>query len=637
MRNEVVAMEKAQIMRTKTVLWWLAGLVAIVAVMTAGAWSLSAVTAFAAEPTSADTPAATEQPAADKPAASKDAEPAAKAADSDKSAKSAAVERTADDPADDLPGRYQLPLQAKAADPGTIAPATFTISGKKFLHGRPLKAGEFTFVIREAGAHAVAGGSSLAKQLRSDSVSDAEKYELVAHAGYNYFPNALQPVPDPCTVTNEADGTVAFPALTFTGKTLGETATERHGGVVFCYTVVEQPPRDADGQLLPGVTKDHYGRYVYQGVTYDDAVKRIYIYAYEKVDANRKSSVALVPLGDATFDAPPVRSQSGIGAGFRNSFGGAFLDDYDGAVYLEGQPIARGEFNFEVHEVTEDGSLLNNQQVPCEAGGGGQHGAEVPVIDDKAFDQPGRFFFAVSQSACAKTVEDRVQLDDTSYVVTVEVTQNGQNGLDAEVTYVRKKAAGSDQWVDVDPQAQPSPMVWQNKVAKEQPDEPAAPDEPATPDKPADGDNATTPDKPGDATNPGDEGDSGATDRPAEGTNPDKPEAGEGGEAGSAPDHEQGAATETKPEAGAPDQGSGSGSDADHGSSSDQETIGGYQPDSDDDATKVTKGESDKDKASDPFKAFAQTGDPLFVGIVILIVGVIVSAIVLVIAKKRQK
>lgn len=218
-------MAKAQIMRTKTVLWWVAGLLAVVAVMTAGAWSLSAATAFAAEPAQTDASAAAEQSAA------------STAASSSKSDNSATVEKTADDPADDLPGRYQLPLQAKAANPDSITPATFTISGKKFLSGRPLKAGEFTFVIREAGAYAVPGGSSLAKQLRSATVSDAEKFELVAHGGYDYYPNALQPVPDPSTVTNAADGTVAFPAITFSGKTLGETATARHGGVVFCYTV----------------------------------------------------------------------------------------------------------------------------------------------------------------------------------------------------------------------------------------------------------------------------------------------------------------------------------------------------------------------------------------------------------------
>lgn len=627
-------MAKAQIMRTKTVLWWVAGLVAVVAVMTAGAWSLSAATAFAAEPAQTDASAAAEQSAA------------STAASSSKSDNSATVEKTADDPADDLPGRYQLPLQAKAANPDSITPATFTISGKKFLSGRPLKAGEFTFVIREAGAYAVPGGSSLAKQLRSATVSDAEKFELVAHGGYDYYPNALQPVPDPSTVTNAADGTVAFPAITFSGKTLGETATARHGGVVFCYTVAEQAPRDADGKLLPGVTKDALGRYVYQGVTYDDVVKRIYIYAYEKVDADRHSSVALVPLGDATFDAPPVRSQSGIGAGFRNAFGGAFLDDYDGAVYLEGQPIARGEFNFEVHEVTEDGSLLSNQQVACEAGAGGEAGAEVPVIDDKVFDEPGRFFFAVSQSACAKTVEDQVQLDDTSYVVTVEVAKDGQNGLDAEVTYVRKKAADSDQWVDVDLAAKPSPLVWENKVAKDEPATPEAPgntgsDKPVTGDKPATGDEPDAADKPGTGSDekPGDAAsgdqdgatDDGAGDAVAPTPGTDAADGADASDEGAKP--EEGADSTTA------DNAAESAGEDKH-PTSDDETIGTY------DKEEPSQGTAAVDESADDqggtqiekaWRAIAQTGDPLIVGIAILIVGAIAAAIVLVIAKKRQK
>lgn len=73
---------------------------------------------------------------------------------------------------------------------------------------------------------------------------------------------------------------------------------------------------------------------------------------------------------------------------------------------------------------------------------------------------------------------------------------------------------------------------------------------------------------------------------------------------------------------------------------SDDETIGTY------DKEEPSQGATAADKDADDrggtqiekaWRAIAQTGDPLIVGIAILIVGVIAAAIVLVIAKKRQK
>lgn len=85
---------------------------------------------------------------------------------------------------------------------------------------------------------------------------------------------------------------------------------------MFCYTIAEQPPRNSNGELLDGVTRDPLGRYVYQGVTYDDSTKRVYLYVYQDVDGDGKPVLVLVPLGDATFDAMPGRSASGAGVGF---------------------------------------------------------------------------------------------------------------------------------------------------------------------------------------------------------------------------------------------------------------------------------------------------------------------------------
>lgn len=431
-----------------------------------------------------------------------------------------------------------LPLRAAAAsdEPAEKAvpaePGTFTIAGMKYLEGRPLQAGEFSFKMALAGAAAVPAGSDLPAQLRGNQLSDREKYELVAYGSLVYYPASSQPAPASPVVVNAADGTVAFGPLTFDPSALGSTATARHRGVVFCYTIAEQAPVDAEGNLLPGVTRDPAGRYVYKGVTYDDAVKRAYLYAYETADETGAPVIEVMGLGDATFAGNPERSASGLGRGFNNIFKGAYLDNYDGLVYLEGKPIEAGAFRFDVREVAEDGALLDDQRVACAATAGGEAGAGVPVIDDALFGEPGRFFYAVTQTAPTRAATD-VVLDEASYVVTVEVTENAAGTLEAAVTHVRKKPADSDLWVDVPLDAQPSPLLWENRVKATEPGG-DTPGEGGT-DKPEQGGDTPGADveKPGgatDSTNPGTG--SGTGTGSAGNTSADKPQSGTGASTG---------------------------------------------------------------------------------------------------------
>ncbi len=500
----------------------------------------------------------------------------------------------------DLPDHHRLPL-VKAAS-SAVAPASFTISGMKYLEGRPLAAGEFSFRLGEGGAALVPGASDLAYKLRQgSSLSDAEKYQLIMESGLTFYPSSVQPMPASSVAVNAADGTVAFAPLTFDGASLGATATQRQQGTIFSYSVAEQVPRNADGSLKDGVTRDANGRYVYQGVAYDDSVKRIYIYAYESVDAAGASSVVLVPLGDATFDQGPGRAAAGAGRGFVNVFNGAVLESYDGAVFWDGNPINAGEFSFDVREVAEDGTILDNTAVSCGASDGGEQAADVPLISDARFDGPGRFFYAVKQVAPARAAADTAVLDETSYVITVEVTQNDQQKLDAAITYVRKKPMGSDTWVDVDLAAQPSPVVWENhlKVAP-------GPDEGG--DKPSGGDAA------------GDEG--------------DKPAGGEGGASAGA-----GAGVGAQSDGGASADGSADkdgngangegaeaagGRDNGQGSASAGQNAGESQPGKTD--------RSDKSGAPD----FAQTGDDLGVPMLIAFLVVIASGVALALISRRR-
>lgn len=504
---------------------------------------------------------------------------------------------------------------AAAAKATTVAadPASFTISGKKFLEGRSLTAGEFTFKIAAAGAARIPAASSLPHQLRPPStLSDAEKYELVANGSLVYAPLAQQPMPASATAANNADGEVSFGPLTFDLSCLGESGTQRHQGTVFCYTITEQPPRNADGSLRDGVTRDERGRYVYQGVTYDDSVKRVYLYVYETGSDSGHPEIAIIPLGSATFADEPVKGTEKPGEGFLNVFNGAVLESFDGAVYLADEPITAGEFNFDVKEVAEDGTVVGDEMVTCEAAENGSDGAGVRLIADEIYGQPGRFFYAVTQVPSERAEAGDIVLDESSYIITVEVTENaGTDDLSAAITYVRKKPAGSDQWVDVALDTQPSPVTWENRVkTPEEPDQPGQPEEPGQPDQPGDGDKPDTGDgSGGDATTPG------GTVAPGEG-NADAENPGASADA-------------TKPEEGA------SGAGTDQGASSDA------------DADKAGNGSSSGKESSDQGSgsshakaktpgAFAQTGDDLGVPMLIAFLIVVASGVILAIASRRR-
>ncbi|WP_304596917.1 Spy0128 family protein [Adlercreutzia caecimuris] len=522
-------------------------------------------------------------------------------------------------------------------------PASFAITGMKYLQGRSLAAGEFTFRLGVAGVASIPPQSDLPKKLRQgSSLSAAEKYELVTEADLTYYPSATQPAPSDITVENAADGTVAFEPLVFDATSVGETATQRHQGAIFCYTIAELPPRNADGTLKDGVTRDALGRYVYRGVTYDNSVKRVYLYAYETGDDSNNPEIAVVPLGDAAFAGAPLKSAVGSGMGFVNIFNGAVLDSYRGAVSLDGDAIASGEFNFAVREVGEDGKLIDEHEVSCEASKGG-HAAPIQLIADATYDEPGRFFYAVSQIESARSVASRVTLDESSYVITVEVRKGDDERLDAAVTYVRKKPADSDQWVDVDLDAKPSPVVWENTSK--------AADNPAD-DGSGGGSGAGSATKPDDSQNAGaDAGaSSGAADGgpgdatttvPAEGAG--RPDAAGSGDV----------ATDAPSEADGPD-GAGDADDAagadeavkpgDHQDNHQGNASASSKPTAKDDESSADGGAAKTDVAADAEGAnaskapgaFAQTGDDLGLPMLIAFLVVIASGVVLAVVSRRR-
>ncbi len=520
--------------------------------------------------------------------------------------------------ADGLPGRFGVPLTAAAAG-SQPEPVSFAISGMKYLEGRPLAAGEFSFRLAGAGVASIPAGSNLPRQLRSATLSEAEKYELVAHGDLTYYPESDQPMPTSALAQNNAEGAVTFGSLAFDSALLGKTATERSAGRVFCYTVAEQVPRNPDGSLKDGVTRDERGRYVYQGVTYDDSVKRIYLYVYQTADAGGSPVLAVLPLGDAAFDGRPAKPTSGAGQGFLNVFNGAVLDRFDGAVLLDGEAISAGEFTFSVREVAEDGTIIDSGTVPCAAAANGSEGAGVRLIDGAVFDGPGRFFYAVKQTGATRSAPADVVLDESSYIITVEVAEGSNGALDASVTYVRKKPANSDRWLDVDLDAQPSPVVWENHLK--------ASDVPGT-DVPADPDEGSAGDRPGQSgaeePSPGGDGDTGTDGDGPHGDHPGAGASGATGNVGGSSDQSGGAATDGTGEesSGTADASPGAGQSVESGAASSSRG-------------RASSGVGAPARGAAP-AAFAQTGDDLGVPMVIACVVVVASGAALALLSRRR-
>lgn len=303
-------------MNAKHIAWWLAGVLAVLIVIAAGAWSLGVATAYAYadEPAvqTANVQTAKKLTAAD-PLPGSEKLPLRNVSATSPSSDAATATATA-------AGATSTAGAANATSSAAPEPASFTVSGKKYLEGRALKAGEFSFTMVPVGVYTLPMGSPLIAQLRSSTLSAAEKYELVAHGGLSYTDSPTQPVPAQSVVTNQADGTVEFAPLTFDEATLGKFATRRYAGTVFCYAVAEQAPRTADGTLTAGATENADGRCVFKGVTYDNSVKRVYLYVYETGDDGMNCHIEIVPLGDATFDTATDTPATGQGDGFRNVY-----------------------------------------------------------------------------------------------------------------------------------------------------------------------------------------------------------------------------------------------------------------------------------------------------------------------------
>ncbi len=244
----------------------------------------------------------------------------------------------------------------KAVFTNTYAPSAsdfVTISGDKAISGdRVLNAGEFSFTIT------------------SDDVN--------------------APMPSVTTVTNEANGYFAFPAIEF---------KDIHKGNTYCYVISE-------------VKDNPIG-----GFTYDAASFKVYVSVVDNGDATLSANVTKiekVTTSAATVDeilftnvyyAPPVDIQ------------------LKGEKILTGKTMLDGEFTFRLTAVTAGAPMPSSATVTNTAKG---------VIDfgTITYEKAGVYVYTLTE---VDGGDDRYDYDESVYTVTVTVTDNSRGVLSAKV------------------------------------------------------------------------------------------------------------------------------------------------------------------------------------------------------------
>lgn len=216
-----------------------------------------------------------------------------------------------------------------------------TLSGEKALEGRPLKQGEFSFDL------------------------------FAADDRFNAVGDALE------TVTNAADGTFSFSALTF-----DEAGT-------FRYVIREQNTAA-------------------ERVTYDGAVYRI-TYTVEK------NAVS----GDYQITSRVIQKDEATEAVTKISFVNVYdpkpvSDTLNGLKGLEGRAIAAEEFSFVL--TAEDGTVLETVKNAADG---------TFAFSALTFDEAGTFRYLVRESAGN---DIRITYDETVYEVTYVVEKNAESG-----------------------------------------------------------------------------------------------------------------------------------------------------------------------------------------------------------------
>ncbi len=333
------------------------------------------------------------------------------------------------------------------------ATGNLTIGGKKFLDGRALKAGEFTFDLYEGAyspektpirttTNALNGTYSFAVINYSLADVGTKTYTVVERAGSldgveyddtmhtivvqisNNGDGTLTVTPTTGTIsgndfhnTYTAEGTLDLSGMkTLNGRELlaGEFWFELYDGMI----LVDETSNMADGSFAFDTltfTLDDVGTKTFKvveragmlgGVEYDETEYTV--------------TVEISDNGDGTLDVT-VTSENAESLDFENDYTATGTLDLSGMKTLNGRELGAGEFWFELYE----GMTLIDEK-PNMADGSFAFDTLTFTLDDV-----GTKTFKVVEKAGTL---GGVEYDETEYTVTVEISDNGDGTLDVAVT-----------------------------------------------------------------------------------------------------------------------------------------------------------------------------------------------------------
>lgn len=324
-----------------------------------------------------------------------------------------------------------------------------SLSGHKTLTGRALRAGEFSFQLKDAQGKVVSTATNDADGnfAFDDLVFDAAgTYSYTVSEDASHLPDGVSPVTTgsksvTIVVTDNGDGTlsanVSKDALEF------ENSYEAKAAMVqlsFAKTLTGRPTalaagefqfqlKDAQGNVAATVSNDaagnvtfpsmafgEAGTYVYEvsevagsavGVTYDDDVRTVTIKVTDDGQGHLAAKTSVD--GDTTFantyKAAPVRY--------------GVTQDVKVSKTLTGRDLRAGEFAFE---------LVENGKVVATAPNDAKGNVNFDALE---YDEAGTHTYVVRE---AKDSLGGVKYDSSEHVVTVSVTDDGSGRLSAKAT-----------------------------------------------------------------------------------------------------------------------------------------------------------------------------------------------------------
>ena len=331
----------------------------------------------------------------------------------------------------------------------SVSPVKVSLSGHKTLTGRDLKAGEFSFQLKDAQNNVVstatndANGNFAFDDLTFDA---AGTYSYTVTEDTSNLPAGVSAVtagPKSVTivVTDNGDGTLsadvrkdalefensyeagaAMVQLSFAKTLSGRPTALAAGEFQFQLKddqgkVVATASNDAAGNVtFPCMAFGEAGTYTYEvsevvgsaaGVTYDAGVRKVTI---KVADDGRGSLVAETSVdGDTTF-ANTYKAES-------VSYG--VTQDVKVSKTLTGRDLRAGEFEFE---------LVENGNVVATASNDAEGNVNFDALE---YDEAGTHTYVVRE---AKGSLGGVTYDASEYVVTVSVTDDGSGRLSAKAT-----------------------------------------------------------------------------------------------------------------------------------------------------------------------------------------------------------